>query len=108
MMAVLWPIVNAMRTMLPMIAVLIGNAILASAPADSTGMPGDQFSLQAALDQFKKSANLEAFEKAINEEGNRVNNLDLNGDGKVDYVRVESHKEKDAMAIVLQLSLIHI
>lgn len=105
MMAVSWPIVNAMRTVLPTLAVLIGNSVFASAPADSTGMPGDQFSLQAALDQFKKATNLEAFEKAINEEGNRVNNLDLNGDGKVDYVRVESHKEKDAMAIVLQVAV---
>jgi len=69
---------------------------------DSTGLPGDNFSLQGALDLFSKADNLEAFEKSINEEKNNVNNLDLNGDGKIDYIRVIDRAGDDAHAIVLQ------
>lgn len=70
---------------------------------DSTGLPGDHFSLEAALDIFKKSSTPEEFEKKLNEQNNKINNLDLNGDGNVDYVRVEDHHEGDVHAIVLQV-----
>ena len=70
---------------------------------DSTGMPGDNFSLHGALQMFKDAASPEAFEQAINTEGNHVNNLDLNGDGDIDYVRVVDMTEKDAHAFVLQV-----
>ena len=70
---------------------------------DSTGMPGDQFSLQGALDAFKHAIDLEQFETALNTESNHVNNLDLNGDGQTDYVRVESQREGDAVAITLRV-----
>jgi hypothetical protein len=103
MIAVRGPTTSAMKTGILLFAALASGSLLASAPADSTGLPGDGFSLEAALDMFKKSKDLESFERAINEEGNRVNNLDLNGDGKVDYVRVESHKEGNVLAIVLRV-----
>ncbi len=70
---------------------------------DSTGLPGDHFSLEAALDIFKKSSNPEEFEKKLNQENNKINNLDLNDDGDVDYVRVEDHHEGDVHAIVLRV-----
>ncbi|MFT3674598.1 MAG: hypothetical protein QM781_01740 [Chitinophagaceae bacterium] len=44
---------------------------------DSTGLPGDQFSLQGALAMFQQSASIEDFEKKINTSSNGVNNLDL-------------------------------
>lgn len=72
-------------------------------PADSTGLPGDHFSLEGALEMFKKAKSLEEFEKALNLENNSVNNLDLNGDDKIDYVRVVDHSKGDAHAIVLQV-----
>jgi hypothetical protein len=71
--------------------------------ADSTGLPGDHFSLQGALAMFKESTSLEDFEKRINQKDNSVNNLDLNGDGKVDYVRVVADKKDDAHIVVLQV-----
>jgi hypothetical protein len=37
-------------------------------PADSTGLPGDNFSLEGALELFKKSASPEEFEKLLNTE----------------------------------------
>jgi hypothetical protein len=78
---------------------------IAQAPsdADSTGLPGDNFSLQGALAMFKKAGSPEEFEKLLNSPDNNVNNLDLNGDGKVDYIRVIDKKSGDAHAIVLQV-----
>jgi hypothetical protein len=70
---------------------------------DSTGLPGDNFSLQGALDQFKQAASPEEFEKAINTEDNHINNLDLDGDGKTDYVRVVDQSEGENHAFVLQV-----
>jgi hypothetical protein len=65
---------------------------------DSTGLPGDNFSLQGALDLFSKANTLEDFEKSLNIENNNVNNLDLNLDGKIDYIRVIDRMDKKAHA----------
>ena len=72
-------------------------------PTDSTGFDGDHFSLEGALELFKNAKSPEDFEKALNSEKNYVNNLDLNEDGKIDYVRVEDHVDGDVHAIVLQV-----
>lgn len=72
---------------------------------DSTGLPGDNFSLQGALQMFQNAASIEDFEKAINSEGNNVNNLDLDEDGNIDYVRVISKMEKNVHAFILQVSV---
>jgi hypothetical protein len=72
---------------------------------DSTGLPGDNFSLQAALEMFKKADSPEEFEKLINTESNHVNNLDLNGDGQTDYVKVISKSEKEVHAFILQVAV---
>jgi hypothetical protein len=69
--------------------------------ADSTGLPGDNFSLQGALALFKKAGKPEEFEKLINSKDNKVNNLDLNQDGKIDYIRVTNKKENDVQIFVL-------
>jgi len=71
--------------------------------SDSTGLDGDHFSLEGALAFFKKAESLEDFEKMLNKENNEVNNLDLNEDGDVDYIRVVDHMEGDVHAIVLQV-----
>jgi hypothetical protein len=69
---------------------------------DSTGLPGDNFSLQGALAMFQKAGSPEEFEKLLNSEDNHVNNLDLNGDGQIDYIRVIDHSDKKAHAFALQ------
>lgn len=73
------------------------------AATDSTGLPGDNFSLQGALQMFQKASSPEEFEKLVNTPDNSVNNLDLNGDGETDYVRVIDKTDKDAHALVLQV-----
>ncbi len=72
---------------------------------DSTGLPGDNFNLQGALSLFKQSSTLEDFEKQLNSEDNYVNNLDMNSDGKTDYVFVSDNSEGNSHAIVLQVAV---
>ena len=55
---------------------------------DSTGLEGDNLDLNGVLELFKESKDVEDFEKKLNTESNGVNNLDLNEDGEVDYIRV--------------------
>ncbi len=74
-----------------------------SVTADSTGLPGDQFSLPGALELFKKATSPEEFEKLLNSEGNDVNNLDLNADGDIDYIKVIDKQDGDVHAFVLQV-----
>ena len=99
-----------MRTsILPTVLILFATNISAQQPeaavTDSTGLPGDHFNLQGALELFKDANDLEQFEQALNTEGNQVNNLDLDGNGEIDYVRVESYKEGDAVAVVLRVPM---
>ena len=93
-----------MKVVLFSLVLLMPSFLLAKdqESADSTGWPGDNFSLQGALDLFSRSKNLASFEKALNSPDQQVNNLDLNNDGQVDYIRVVDHKEGDAHAIILE------
>ncbi|MEP7258646.1 MAG: hypothetical protein ABI687_09660 [Flavitalea sp.] len=70
---------------------------------DSTGLPGDNFSLQGALDLFKQADTPEEFEKLLNTENSAVNNLDLNGDGAIDYIKVVARMDGDAQTFILQV-----
>jgi hypothetical protein len=70
---------------------------------DSTGLPGDNFSLQGALKLFQQAASPEEFEKLLNTESNNVNNLDLNEDGEADYIRVIDKQDGDVHVFILQV-----
>jgi hypothetical protein len=72
------------------------------APVSETG---EDFDLYGVAQLFKDSDDLEAFEKAINDPENEVNNLDLNEDGEVDYVRVVEYSEGNSRVIVMQATL---
>lgn len=95
---VLYMMGAAMCWMLPMTG-------LAQDDADSTGLPGDNFDLQGAMELFKKSASPEEFEKALNTESNYVNNLDLNGDNETDYIQVSDRADGKNHAILLQVAV---
>lgn len=93
-----------------MVVVLLTAAVLSTnaqtiTAADSTGLPGDNFSLEGALELFKKSTSPEEFEKLLNSEDSKVNNLDLNGDGETDYVNVIDQTKKGSHAFVLQVAV---
>lgn len=80
-----------------------GTTAFSSNNTDSLGLDGDNLDLYGVLELFKKSESPEAFEKALNSESNEVNNLDLNGDSKIDYIKVIDHFENDAHAFILQV-----
>ena len=46
---------------------------------------------------------METFEKLLNAENNNVNNLDLNGDGQIDYVKVIDRNSNGVHAFILQV-----
>lgn len=73
---------------------------------DRSGYYGDNFSLEGALDVFEKSRSLEDFEYRLNREDTWVNNLDLDNDRRIDYVRVEHRRyDRNFHAIILQVQL---
>lgn len=72
---------------------------------DSLGLPGDNLNLYGVLDVFQKSETLEEFEKKLNAEDSKVNNLDLNGNDKIDYISVKDNVKGTAHAIVLQVAI---
>lgn len=67
-------------------------------------LPGDNLDLNAVLDLFKNSKNIEDFENKLNSEKTKVNNLDLNDDGYVDYIRVVDYVKDNAHLITLQVA----
>jgi len=69
------------------------------------GLPGDNLNLYSVLDIFQKSKTLEEFEQSLNVQGNQVNNLDLNGDGKIDYIHVVDNVTGSSHAIALQVDV---
>jgi hypothetical protein len=68
-------------------------------------VPGDNFSLEGALELFKKSASPEEFERLLNSQDSKVNNLDLNNDGKIDYIKVIDRNEDNVHLFILQAAL---
>ena len=54
----------------------------------SLGLPGDNLDLYAVLTLFQKSKTIEDFEKSLNDEKTGINNLDLDLDKKVDFIKV--------------------
>jgi hypothetical protein len=74
---------------------------------DSTllGLPGDNLDLYAVLDLFQKSKTIEDFEKSLNEEKTGINNLDLNLDGKVDFIKVVTKKNGADFTFILQVDV---
>src|SRR5215218_1533854 len=69
------------------------------------GLAGDNLDLYAVLDVFQKSKTIEAFEKSLNDEKTKINNLDLNLDKKVDFIKVTTKKKDDSYTFVLQVDV---
>lgn len=71
-------------------------------PQEYLGLPGDNLNLYAVMKLFQESKTLEDFERSLNDENSKINNLDLNGDGLVDYITVTDHVDGNVHTIVLQ------
>ncbi len=77
---------------------LVGNVF--AQEAESVGAEG--LDLNAVAELFKDSESLESFEKNLNDSDNGLNNLDLDENGEVDYLRVEENVEGGTHLIALQ------
>ncbi len=70
------------------------------------GYLGDNFSLEGALETFKDSRSVDEFENRINGRDNFVNNLDLNNDGRTDFIRVsDESNDRNNRLLVMQAVL---
>ncbi len=85
-----------------MLVLLMAGWTAVNAQESREEVPGDHFSLEGALELFKKSASPEEFEQLLNSPKSEVNNLDLNGDGDIDYIRVIDRNEGNVHAFILQ------
>ncbi len=72
---------------------------------EKLNLPGDNLNLYAVMNLFKESETLEGFEKKLNAEDSKINNLDLNGDEKIDYIKVVDNVDGDVHTIVLQVAI---
>ena len=79
------------------LAMLLLAILLATVPAwaeDKTTVTAqndeisDNLDLEAVASVFGEAKDLEDFEKRLNDPETQLSNLDLNGDGEVDYLRV--------------------
>jgi hypothetical protein len=86
--------------------VAVGTALMAQDyPDEYLGLPGDNFNLYAVMKLFQESETLEGFERSLNDENTRINNLDLNNDKYIDYVKVVDYVDGDVHTIVLRALL---
>ncbi len=70
-----------------------------------TSEAADGLDLQAVSELFAETKNLEGFEKALNDPDEGINNLDLDGNGEVDYIRLVEEVAGDAHLIILQAAI---
>lgn len=83
-----------------------GSTIMAQdKQEDYLGLPGDNLNLYAVMKLFQQSKTLEDFERSLNDPNSTINNLDLNGDNLVDYIKVIDNVDGDVHNIVLQVAV---
>lgn len=90
------------------LAILVSAGTIVRAqdlPEDYLGLPGDNLNLYAVMKLFQESKTLEEFERNLNSKETMINNLDLNGDGYVDYLTVTDYAEGKIHTIVLRAVL---
>jgi len=72
---------------------------------DLIGLAGDNLNLYAVLDLFQKSKTIEEFEKSLNTQETGINNLDLNLDQKVDFIKVETQQDGNDFNFILRVAV---
>ena len=87
---------------------LVNSPAFSQSKQDTTatlGLAGDNLDLYAVLDLFQKSKTIEAFEKSLNDEKTHINNLDLNLDKKVDFIKVVTTKKDSSYTFILRVDI---
>ena len=72
---------------------------------EQLNLPGDNLNLYAVMKLFQESPTLEEFEKKLNDQSLKVNNLDLDGDNKIDYIKVVDNVDGDIHNIALKVDV---
>jgi hypothetical protein len=70
-----------------------------------TSEAAEGLDLNAVAELFKDSPNLEEFEKGLNDPDTGINNLDLDENGEVDFIRVVEEVSGETHVIILQALL---
>lgn len=96
---------NLLLMLLSALMLWTGNQAFAQAEEEKLDLPGDNLNLYAVLKLFQESETLEGFERKLNEEDSEINNLDLNGDNQIDYIRVEDNVEGNLHTISLKVAV---
>lgn len=68
-------------------------------------LPGDNLNLYAVMKLFQESPTLEEFEKKLNDESTKINNLDLDGDDNIDYIKVVDNLDGEVHNISLKVAV---
>jgi hypothetical protein len=84
---------------------LSGLDARAQAEEEKLDLPGDNLNLYAVLKLFQESETLEGFERKLNDEDTEVNNLDLDGDNNIDYIRVLDDVDGNLHTITLKVAV---
>ncbi len=96
---------SVITSVLAVLAALTTTVGAQNYPKEYLGLPGDNLNLYAVMDLFRNSPTLEAFERSLNDRDSRINNLDLNGDWRVDYIAVSDYRDGRVHNIVLRAVL---
>jgi hypothetical protein len=86
----------------PFTAAIADQNITIIAP---TSEAAEGLDLYAVSELFKETSNLEEFEEALNNPNFGINNLDLDGNGQVDFIRVVEEIVNGTHIIVLQAAI---
>jgi len=81
------------------------NVYAQNTDEEKLNLPGDNLNLYAVLNLFQESETLELFEKNLNAEDSKINNLDLNNDNKIDYIKVTDNVDGETHLIILQVAI---
>jgi uncharacterized membrane protein YgcG len=69
------------------------------------GLPGDNLDLYAVLNIFQKSKTIEDFEKSVNLKETGINNLDLDLNDTVDFIKVVTKQDGTNFTFILQVDV---
>jgi hypothetical protein len=82
-----------------------GSKVYAQSEGEKLDLPGDNLNLYAVMKLFQESETLEGFERKLNEEESEINNLDLDGDDDIDYIRVSDQVDGNLHTITLKVAV---
>ena len=88
-----------MKIFFPILLLLTSAAF-----AQEEGLSGEDFDLEVLPALFETANTFEELEAAVNDSTSDINNLDLDGDGEVDYVLIQEEVDGDTHVAFLRVA----